>query len=108
MKHALCCKASNLGIETMPCFAYCLGDFELAFLVVPNAANSDFPAKIPKHAVIGLADDSLERFDLVTQLFMDGSSSIDLRRQRVELPSDVFQFLQNAGFAELGRILEET
>ena len=91
----------------MPCFAYCLGDLELTLLVVPNSADSDSSAEIPKHAVIGFANDGLECFDLFAQLIVSGSSSVDLRRQCIELTSDVLQFLQDASSAELGCVLGE-
>jgi len=77
----------------MPCFAYCLSDLELTFLVVPNVSNSDSSTKIPKHAVVGLTNGGLECFDLFAQLIMGSSSSVDLRRQSIELNSNVFQFL---------------
>lgn len=102
MEYVLCREASNLGIEPMPCFAYGLCNLELTFLVVPNVANSDSSAEIPKHTVVGFANNGLERFYLFAQLIVGSSSSVELRRQCVELTSDVLQFLQDASSTKLG------
>jgi len=105
MEYALRCEASNLGIEPMSCFAYCLGDLQLALLVVANTANSDSSAEIPENAVVSFADNGLKRFDLFAQLIMGSSSSVDLRCQRIQLVSDVLQLLQDASSTEPGSVL---
>ena len=107
MEYVLRCETSNLGVEPMPCFAYCLGDLELALFVVPNAANSNSSTEIPEHAVVSLTYDGLECFDLFTQLVVSSNSSVDLRRQYIELASDVCQFLENASSTEPGCVLRE-
>ena len=64
MKYVLCRKASNLGVESMSCFIYCLGNLELALLVVANAIDSNSSTEITEHAVISFTNNSLEGFDL--------------------------------------------
>lgn len=63
----------------MPCLAYCLGDLELAFLVIANAMNPNSSTKVSKNTVVSFADNSLEGFDLFAQLIVAGSGSVDLR-----------------------------
>jgi len=96
LKYALCRQASDLCVKPMPCFAYGLGNLELTLLIVADAANANFSAEIPEHAVISLADNGLEGFDLFAQLIMTDSGSVDLRCQCIQLVSNVLQLLEDA------------
>jgi len=105
VEYTLCREASNLGIEPMPCFVYCLGDLQLALLIVANTANPDSSAEIPEYALVSFADNCLKRFNLFAQLIMGSSSSVDLRCQHIQLVSDVLQLLQDASSMETGSVL---
>jgi hypothetical protein len=93
MEYTLCCEASDLCVKSVSGFAYCLGNFELAFLVVTDAGNSNSSTEIREHTVVSLADNSLKTFDLFAQLIVAGSASVDLGCQCFQLVSYMLQLL---------------